>query len=203
MVPEMIQEQSLSYDVLRSVLLSTYIRAWGMPQMRTVSQRQEHRVEVYFFPAAAGAVVSRYVTVGVSDRIIADGKSVDWELLMVVPADGSAGTHEEITAYLLDIMAFSFREDVDFQIGEAFPPSALAPPAWAARAFLVDEPRAEQEFLASIRVGMHEVKLLWMVPIHADEFELIKHSGLEAYDEIEEASEWSPADPLRASYLRA
>jgi hypothetical protein len=92
------------------------------------------------------------------------------------------------------------REDVAFEIGNAFPPSVLAPPAWTARAFLVDQPRAEPEFLSSMQVGAYEVKLFWIVPIHEDEFSLIKHSGVEAYDQIEAASEWSPADPLRASF---
>jgi hypothetical protein len=191
----------LAFDVRRTILLAEYMRAWGMPLERTVTRKGDHTVEVYFFPAKGEEVVNRYATVGISGYLRSNGRVADHELFMVTPADDAGASNAEVVAFVFDIMAFSIRDDVSFEIGKIFDETPLAPKSWTARALLVDEPRAEPEYLSAIHVGSECVKLLWLMPIHKNEFESIKKSGIEVFDRAAEASEWSPADPGRPSFI--
>jgi len=195
------KEHELSLDIRRTVLLGAYIQAWGMPLDRTISRKGDHRVEVYSFPHSGKARLNRYATVGVSGHSLPDGKVTNWELFLVTPEDDAGASSGEVVSFLLDVMAFSLCQNVRFEIGKAFDESPLAPKSWKARAFLLDEPRAEPEFLSEIHVGAECVKLIWVMPVHKDEFEIIKKSGIETFDEAAEMSEWSPADPRRVSFF--
>ncbi|KQV49831.1 suppressor of fused domain protein [Duganella sp. Root336D2] len=195
------KEEKLSFDVRRTVLLGAYMKAWGMPMSRVLAEKDDHIVEAYFFPASADGKINRYVTMGVSGHCMPNGKVADWELLLALPTDNGGASEAEVISFLFDVMAYSLSPEVPFKLGLAIPESKLAPRSWAARALLIDEPRAEPEHLTEIQVGEESVKLLWIVPIHRDECELIYRDGLEAFDDAEAASQWSPADPCRPSFL--
>ncbi|MBC3876122.1 suppressor of fused domain protein [Undibacterium flavidum] len=192
---------ALAFDVRRTVLLASYIQAWGMPHSRTISEKGNHRVEVYFFPSKDDDVINRYATIGLSGHVSDTGKVLDWELFMAVPSDNAGATIDEIIFFILDVMAFSQRKDVPFKIGMAFAESPLMPQQWRSRAFLIDEPRAEPESLSEIKLGSEVVKLFWIIPIYKNEYEAIRDGGIEKFDKGEAASSWSPADPSRPSFL--
>lgn len=191
--------KELELDLRRTLLLGAYMRAWGMPLERNVSRKGEQAVEVYAFPALGDSKVNRYATVGLSGLAREDGQPVDFELLLAVLADNGGATAGDVTSFLMDVVAYALRREVRLHEGSTVPESPLAPKAWAARALLIDEPRAEPEELAEIAVGPQRVKLWWLVPIHGAEQALIVSKGLAAFDAAQEASEWSLADPGRPS----
>jgi len=198
---EMAKEQEFQHDVRRTVLLGAYMGAWGMPSSRTVTRRGEHVVEAYTFPAVDGVPVNRFATVGISGHEMEDGRKADWELFLALPPDNAGASDEEVLSFLFDVMAYSISKVKNFDLGTIIPESPLAPQSWTARALLVDEPRAEPEFLSEIELGPEVVRLRWIVPIYRDEFEVIRTNGLDAFDKAAETSEWSPADPRRPSFL--
>lgn len=187
-------------DARRAVLLGGYIRAWGTPSQRVSARRRNDVVEVYSFPAPSEGKLNRYATVGVSSLRRDSGSLATWELYFVVPSDNAGASEARVTSFILDVMAYSLRSDVQFTIGKTIPSSAILPVEWNARAVLLDEPRGEPEYLADVHVGIQHVKLLWLVPIYADERDLILREGVEAFDRAESASDWSLADPRRPSF---
>ena len=189
-------------DVRRTIQLGAYMAAWGMPRDRVVTRRKERVVEVYHFPERRGEAVYRLATFGVSTGIREDGVRTKWELLIVGPRDDDEEQRKEAISFLLDIMAFSQRTDVRFEVGSTFPESPLAPQQWKARAFLLDEPRGEPEVLEHICVGPDTIPLIWIVPIYGKEREYIVQNGLEAFDHCAEASSISIADPYRRCFVR-
>jgi hypothetical protein len=196
-----VDQQQLSFDIRRTILLGAYIEAWGLPLTRVVSTKENLTVEVYFFPPSGELKVNRYATVGISSLARPDGKPIDWELFVVTPCIDAGASPGEIETFMLDVMAFSLRPDVPFDVGQVFDESPLVPKSWTARAFFLDEARAEPEFLSEICVGRDQVRLFWIVPIHKNEFELISTEGIEAFDKLANAAQWSTVDPQRDSYL--
>jgi hypothetical protein len=186
-------------DVRRSIILGAYIHRWGIPDFRVKTQRQDHIAEVYSFPPRRGGPVHRFATVGVSAATRADGKRADWELLMVLPGSLAGASTNEVASFIFDVMAYSYRADVNFSPGQTIPETPLAPKAWEPRALLLDEPRGETEGLSSTHVGHQHVKLIWLVPIYGDELALIEEQGLREFYRRERDSEWSLADPDRPS----
>jgi len=98
---------------------------------------------------------------------------------------------------MFDVMAYSLRPEVRVASGRTIPETRLMPKAWKPRALLFDEPRGEPEDIGSVHVGLQHVELLWLVPIYGEEERLISLEGIEAFDELDQHSEWSLADPAR------
>jgi hypothetical protein len=193
-------EDPLVADVRRSILLGAYIRCWGQPDERVVSRRGDDAVELYSFPFVQ-TKVHRFATAGVSGLRCEDARLASWELLLTLPRDLGGATSQEVVSLALDVMAYSLRRDVPFKIGLTIPETPLMPKAWSPRALLVDEPRGEPEELTSLRIGSQHVKLVWLVPIHGDERQLIVDEGLDSFDQLAQDSDWSLADPGRPSLL--
>lgn len=188
-------EKALSRDVRDAILLGAYIRAWGPPRVRVKSVREDDDVAVYVFGGKSD--FQRFATVGVSALRRDDGSSADWELLAVLPSSLAGASVEEVTNFILDLMAYSLRADVRIAPGETIPPSPLMPVSWVPRAILLDEPRGEAEELVHFQIGSQLVHLIWAIPIYKQELELIVQSGLEAFDQLQRLAEWSLVDPDR------
>lgn len=171
-----------------------------MPIYRKVASKENHRVEVYCF-APHDSIISRYVAVGISGCKCPDGSSIDWESLMVAPKDYDGNAHDEVSKYILDIMAHSLAFGLRLEVGQALDESPVAPDSWRARGILIDDPRGEPEFLERINFEKQCIRLLWLVPIHKVEYESIVRSGLDEFDAADQASEWSLADPWRDSFI--
>lgn len=181
-------------DIYRSLLLGRYIAAWGQPHHRRVAAKGDDQIEVYSFPSAH---VTRLATIGVSCHVDSRGHAVAHEILLVLPSDLGGATSAAAEKFVLDLAVYSLGSEVDFTIGRTIPETHLAPPTWSARAFLLDEPRGEPEELEEIQVGPSSVSLVWVVPIYGVERDYILAHGLEAFDDLETASDSSLADPRR------
>jgi len=191
----------LERDVRRAILLGAYVRAWGVPINRSLARRGSEIIEVYAFPGRKDERVNRFATVGVSALRRDGDKLANWELLLVVPADNGGASEGEVISFLVDTASYSLRSDVRFNVGQTIPPSPLLPSCWGARALLLDDPRGEAAELSDSHVGIQHIKLVWLVPIHTDERDLILSRGIEAFDHAEAATQWSLADPNRPSVL--
>lgn len=195
------KERELMIDVRRAIILGGYCSKWGMPDWRVQSRRKDDLVEVYSFPAGPQESIHRFATVGISSIPCDDGSLARWELFVTLPSALCSDSPQDVTNLILDLAVYSLRSDVKFAVGEAIPESSLVPASWAAKAFLLDEPRGEPEELSNFHIGTQHVDLIWVVPIYSDEFQLIKTRGLDAFDRLEALSEWSLADPNRPSVV--
>ena len=196
------KERQLSFDIRRSILLYSYIKHWGQPSRRTISTKKGNpdRVEVYEFPPQQDGVY-RIVTIGVSSQPINNYRCANWELLFCLPETLGGANSVSVVNYLLDIMAYSLRSDVDMKIGTTIPETKFAPDPWSTRAILVDEARGEAEEMATFAIGEQNVDLLWLVPITRKEMDYIKQNGLEAFDRLEAKSHFSLLDVNRLGIL--
>jgi hypothetical protein len=167
-----------------------------MPKRRQVMSKGDERIEAYFFPAGDAAPVARFATVGVSNA----EKGRHSELEFVVPADLGGAEFEEVISYLFE-KAIYFVENSELQVGDVLAPNKRCPPTWEARAILVGESVGESEALSKIAVGDHSVALLWLIPLHDDEYVYVRKAGVHAFLELERESEWSMADPNRPSVV--
>jgi len=196
------KERRLSLDIKRSIFLASFIKHWGQPSKRTISAKkgEEHGVEVYEFPPQNDGIY-RIVTIGVSSQALVSGHTANWELLLCLPE--SLGGTDSVTAvnYLLDIMAYSLRPDVEMKIGTLIPESSLAPCSWNTKAILVDEARGEAEEISSFTIGQQFIELLWLIPLTGNEYEFIKSKGIEEFDRIESKSDVSLLDVNRLGIL--
>lgn len=186
---------AFTHDVRRSVLLSAYIRSWGMPRDRVVARHGDtgRVVEVYVFPAHEGQPLARFATVGVSAHPCVSG-TLDKELLIALPADLGGATQDAVISFMLDIATYAIYTREDIEPPFTVPETPLAPSAWATRALLVDQARGEPEELGAIELGDHAVELLWVIPVYPSEYRFIKASGLDAFDALDEQSEFSLVD---------
>ena len=191
----------LVFDIRRTFILGSYIRHWGMPAHRWISRHEDHAIEVYSFPPRADEVVHRFATIGVSGVSREDGNPATDEFCMILPPDLRGASDQEVVSFMLDIAIHCYRKDVRCDVGSTIPETPLMPANWKPKALLLDEPRGEPEELAQIPIGDQRVELLWLVPIYADEYELIKTKGIDAFDLLDAQSEWSVADPGRPSFV--
>lgn len=190
-------------DVARSLLLSKYIDAWGLPQARKAISKDAEKtvIEVYYFPPGQQNV-ARFATVGLCEATRILRKGSHYEFLLALPDDLGNATQEAVFDYLLSIAVYSLKPEVQLRYGYAVGPSPLAPPSWDARGLLFDEPRGEVEELTKTRIADHDVHLLWAIPVHANEFDLVRARDVGALDSLARVSNESIIDPLRASFVR-
>jgi len=191
----------LERDVRSAIILGAYIRDWGLPDERVTSRRGSESVDVYSFPPQKGGLLHRFATVGVSGLERDDGVTAAWEFVVILPAALAGASRNDVTSFILDVMAYSLRSDVRIARGKTVPATPQMPHAWSPKALLMDEPRGEPEALDTFHVGIQHVELLWLVPIYEEEERLIGEKGLAAFDELDDRSEWSLADPARPSVL--
>ncbi|MCP3064168.1 suppressor of fused domain protein [Myxococcus sp. K38C18041901] len=192
--PELFQQ-----DLRRTVVLGAYLRHWGMPRDRQRFSRQTDVIEVYFFPATAESPVARFATVGASSFAREGGARS--EFLLVLPADLGGATFEEVAGFLMDFVVHSRRDDVKVEPGRAIPPSERVPKAWPTRALLVDEAVGEDEEFGGLHLGPQHIELCWLVPLHEAEYAFIQKEGFDAFSELLDASDLSPADVRRPSLV--
>ena len=191
----------LVFDIRRTLILGVYLRHWGMPEYRWITRREDHAIEVYSFPPRNEEVVHRFATVGVSAVNRENGEPANYELCMILPDELGGASAEEVVSVILDVAVHSYREDVRGEVGATIPETPLMPANWQPKALLFDELRGEPEELSHVSVGDQCIEVLWLVPIYADDRELIKNDGIEAFDLLDAQSEWSVADPKRPSFV--
>ena len=172
---------SLEFDIRRTIILSEYMKNWGMPEFRRIMSKDNESVELYEFPCA-GSDIYRFATVGLSSFNFSDSKTCNVELVLVVSNSIALKQNQDLYNYLFDVMAYILAEMGGYAKPEdLIPESALAPDGWP-KALLFDEPRGEPESLGCFHVGSQHVDLLWLIPIFGSEYDLIKEEGIRRFD---------------------
>lgn len=196
------KENQLSFDIRRSILLSSYIKYWGQPSNRIISLKENSSfgVEIYEFPPNKDSIF-RFSTIGLSAQKVNNKDFSNWEFLFCLPEDIGRNDNSVTKNYLLDIMAYSLRSDVKIQIGTTIPESNLAPKPWKTKAILIDEARGEPEEMSCFKIGHQEVNLFWLIPITEAERQYIKKYGVTMFDHLESKSKFSLLDVNRQSMV--
>jgi hypothetical protein len=65
----------------------------------------------------------------------------------------------------------------------------------------VDEAVGEDEEFGGLHLGPQHLELCWLVPLHEAEYAFIQKEGFDAFSELLEASDVSPADVHRPSLV--
>ncbi len=185
-------DEMLSFDIKRSIILAEYIKCWGLPETRYIMAKSEDLsitmpIELYVFPGEDMDQVSRVATIGLSACTFNHGQSCNSELLMVLPYDVVDDEIEAISNYIFEISAHIINtlgrnlkpEEV---ISENLKNEIEAMPEGWPKALLFDEPRGEPNELNYFHIAMQHVKLAWVIPIFASEYDLIQNRGIEAFD---------------------
>lgn len=199
------KEDILAFDIRRTIILGAYIKEWSMPEYRvTLSSFSQPdkgtNIEIYYFPARSGGSgngVARFATVGLSAALRANGQCVGTEWMMALVDDLGGESIDVIFSYVSDLIAHHIEVVNDDLIPRVMEESQLAPIGWSTKAFLLDELRGESEELEEIAVGSERVRLLWALPITAQEAALILSKGVEAFDTYTEGIQYSIIDPRR------
>jgi hypothetical protein len=192
-------------DIKRSIILSKYIQYWGIPEYRTIANKEKDKfsIEIYYFPPAHDEdIVCRLATVGISDSILKNtGKKVSYELMMILPPDLGNAKPDEVVSYFLSIIVSSLNLNEEIRESFIFPETNISPKEWKTRALLIDTPRWESEELDRFQIGMQSINLYLIIPIHTNEYNLIKTNGIEAFDILCEAAELSVIGISRDSFV--
>jgi hypothetical protein len=189
----------LEFDIRRSIILSEYLKGWGMPETRKVMTREKELVELYIFPGEDIDQVTRFATIGLSSCKFSDDKSCNSELLMVVPYHVGIDQVDSISNYMFDICAYITNTlNHNIKAEDLIPEGILAPENWP-KALLFDEPRGEPEELGCFHIGTQHVNLSWVVPIFGREYDLINSKGIESFDEAVVKMELSLVETRRES----
>lgn len=202
------KESLLVFDIRRTIILGAYIKEWSMPEyrvtlssVRSLSQTGQSdkatSIEIYYFPALSENSVARFATVGLSAALRANGQRVGTEWMMALVDDLGGESIDVIFSYISDLIAHHIEVVNDALIPRVMEESQLAPSGWSTKAFLLDELRGESEELEEIAVGSELVRVLWALPITAQEAALILQEGVEAFDKYIESIQFSIIDPRR------
>ncbi len=195
------EEQCFDFDLYRTILLSKYVSNWGVPEYRTITQKEKGLpVEIYSFPGGKDELLVRYATVGIAKQFKEGGAPVKYEILMVLPKNLGGANDREVTNYIFDIMAYSLRDDVTFEVERTIPSNDMAPKAWRQRAILIDTPHAEHEDVQTIMINNIKIELRWVLPIYKEEADNILKHGIEWFGDREEDCEWSVVDLARDNF---
>jgi hypothetical protein len=140
--------------------------------------------------------VARLATLGLGTCHAGDGAPLHTELLLTL------GTRElaeigasRVTAFVADVAAHLLAQSIRPAVGSVLPHTALAP--WDPDAILFDAPRGEPQDLEQFDADGHELRLVWAVPIHASEADLVVRHGLAAFDLLVEINKCSLTDVRR------
>lgn len=189
----------LAFDIRRSVILSRYLKYWGIPEDRKSLSLNNSTVELYVFPGEDMDQVTRFATIGLSSCQMNDKTHCNSELLLVVPYETGHEQHEEINQYLLSISSYILNTlSRNIKAEDIIPPFTLAPNGWP-KAILIDEPRGEPEELASFPISEQHVSLHWLIPIFDEECTMIQTEGIEAFDQAIDEMSISLVDTTRVS----
>ena len=120
---------------------------------------------------------------------------------MALPKNIGGAESKEVEDYIIDLMAYSVRDDIKFNSEMIIPNIKRVPSIWRQQAVLIDEPTGEADELQEFEVGTDKIELLWILPVYSSEAEKIKHDGLEWFDKKVEESDLSVIDLARDNFV--
>ena len=167
-----------------------------MPEFRQTMSKDREVIELYTFP---DNLIQRYATVGLSSCNISNSIQCNSELFLAVPSHIVDEQSEKIANYIFDISSYLINTlGRNIKAEDVVPESELAPEGWP-KALLFDQPSGEPEELSCFHIGKQQIDLLWVVPIHGAEYNLIMKDGIESFDEAIQNIDLSVVDVRRAS----
>lgn len=193
-------DNTLHVDVYRTIVLGHYIQYWGLPTYRRVVRQGADRpsFEVYAFPSTGTGRPFRIATVGLAEKIKADGEREGKEYYMALQDDFGGATLEEVFDYLVATVTLIVAEEDRSSLPRVLKPSVPVLAKWAATALLIDEANAERDGFETVCIACQfDVQIAWLVPLRDAEYQLILEQGVEKFDELVQASEQSLIDPNR------
>jgi Suppressor of fused protein (SUFU) len=197
-----VAESAVAFDVRRSMLLSRFILAWGQPMYRRVVSRTiNEKFEIWFFPDQCKGGVVRFVTVGASALKTHLGVRHTLEYLLTLTPNLGGATDDAVCSHLADIVVHGTTVALSDELPKVFDVKIGLPPQWRQTALLIDEPLGEPEALESLSVGEDVVSLAWVVPLFDSEYKFILKNGVDAFDDIYNASGVSFVDATRPPIL--
>lgn len=200
----MTPNETTTFDVRRSEVLSKYMKYWGQPSVRhsLKSKDQVYPVEFYSFPCRPDVAVHRFATVGMASQCYPGrAENFGFELLFVFSDNLAGASEDDVFEYLKDIAAYCIVNGLHLTAGTTFQESPIAPSIWAQKALLVSEPCGEpSELQGSLRIS-ETTMLLWLVPIFEQERLFIKAYGFEAFDKLLDKHEQGITDLSRESFV--
>ncbi len=195
-------ENALHFDIYRTIVLGHYIKHWGMPEFRRIVRNltDQSKIEIFTFPSESDQHVYRIATVGLAEQKKPDGSKENHEFFMTLPSDLGGGEMDDVINYLADLSAHSVKNFKKSELPIVMGESKLAPCKWRTKAILIDEPRGENEDFFQISINKFiEVQFYWVIPIHETECKFILKNGIDAFDKLEQESDFSIADIARPS----
>jgi hypothetical protein len=195
-------EAAVAFDVRRSMLLGRFILAWGQPMhRRVVSRGINEKFEIWFFPDQYNSGVVRFVTVGASTLKTHLGARHTLEYLLTLTPNLGGASDEAVCGHLADIVVHGTTTALSDELPKVFDVKIGVPPQWRQTATLIDEPLGEPESLESLSIGEDVVSLAWVVPLFDSEYQFILKYGVDAFDDIYNASGVSFVDVARPPIL--
>lgn len=179
-------------------LFDLYVKLWGHPAEDLRVQHADSVREFHVLTLLAPGTVARIATLGLGSCPCDDGTDLGVELLLVVGREelGDVGT-ARVARFLADIGTHLLRYSVRPVEGSVILKTSIAP--WAPDALAFDLPRGEPEELEKFVADGHALRVIWTVPVYADEARLVQREGMEALDALVEQGDFSLADIRRPS----
>ncbi len=203
------KEWHLDRDIRRTIILYSYINNWGVPVYRTnekiiiKKQEESYLIEVYIFPPSPDKNnVFRFATIGISDNFYSNKNNAPcYELMMALPGNLGGEDLDDVLSYFLVVITSTLAYKHDIKEGFTLIETVSEPIKWKQNSILIDIPASESEELEHFQIGSQAVNLYIALPIYQDECNLIRSDGIEAFDDLCEASELSVIDLSRDSFL--
>lgn len=192
----------IEYDIFHSILLSHYIKHWGIPEYKTkVSKNEDIPISAFCFSDSPNnSEVLYFATIGVSWQKKLNGKYQGQEFYMVVPKVKEIGINDTLN-YLIDISVHNIHNPLNVEIPSIMQ-SLVCPKIWTAKDILFDQPLGEPESFTTVEHTLkHTTELIWTIPLRNDEFKFISKFGIEKFDEKVKKSDESLINPFRNSIL--
>ncbi|MDM5179250.1 suppressor of fused domain protein [Massilia sp. DJPM01] len=194
-------DESLAFDVYRTIVLGRYMQHWGMPEYRRVIRKSADQsfFEMYTFPSTDPMQPFRIASVGLATQIKPDGEREGKEYFMVLPDDMGGAERDEVFNYVADI-AVHLVNNVrrSCHLPRLLGPSPLAPASWGAKALLIAEATGESEEFNIVSIGDgFEMEIEWLIPLREAEYKFILEKGMDPFDDLVQESEQSLADVNR------
>ena len=203
------EEWQLDRDIRRAIILSNYIENWGIPEYRTkqkitIKQEKSYLIEVYTFPPLPDRdTIYRVATIGISDNFYQnENGAAHYEIMMALPADLGGADIDAVLSYFLIIITSTLPYKHNIKEGFTLAEMISAPEEWKHKSILLDTPVSESQELEYFHIGSQSVNLYIALPIYQDECNLIRINGIEAFDDLCEASELSVIDLSRNSFIK-
>jgi len=193
----------IEYDIYKALLLAHYINHWGKPKYSVKSKKEgSPAIYVYCFSRPYNnSKVVYFSTIGVALQKKPDNSFQGQEYFLVLPEEYFNTHKQEIFNYILDISVHRVLKSKK-NIPPIIMESKLAPKEWLTRSILIDDPRGEsEEFSENLLLGKNNPQILWIIPIYDEEYGLISKQGIEAFDKIEQESDYELIDVKRPSFL--